>query len=134
MADVTSSVTANGEAASLWTTAAGGLRGFFEWFGEIGEFCGRVARAAVTRPFELGELVRQMDSIGSLSLPLVALSGAATGVVLSLETRDSLTRFGAKSMLPAVIAFSLIKETGPIITGLVMSGRVGAGSERSSDR
>ena len=127
MADVTSSVTANDDAASLWTTAAGGLRGFFEWFGEIGEFCGRVVRAAVTRPFEFGELIRQMDSIGSLSLPLVALAGAATGVVLSLETRDSLTRFGAKSMLPAVIAFSLIKETGPIITGLVMSGRVGAG-------
>jgi phospholipid/cholesterol/gamma-HCH transport system permease protein len=46
---------------------------------------------------------------------------------LSLQTRDSLTRFGAKSLLPAVIVFSLIKETGPIITGLVASGRVGAG-------
>jgi phospholipid/cholesterol/gamma-HCH transport system permease protein len=99
----------------------------FEWFGELALFSARVARAAVTRPFEWRELVRQMDSIGSMSLPLVALAGAATGVVLSLETRDSLTRFGAKSMLPAVIAFSLIKETGPIITGLVMSGRVGAG-------
>jgi phospholipid/cholesterol/gamma-HCH transport system permease protein len=127
MTDVTSAVTANGEAASLWTGAAGALRSVFEWFGEIAEFCGHMARAAITRPFEFGELVRQMDSIGSMSLPLVALAGAATGVVLSLETRDSLTRFGAKSMLPAVIAFSLIKETGPIITGLVMSGRVGAG-------
>src|ERR1700689_4109776 len=58
---------------------------------------------------------------------MAALAGAATGVVLSLQTRDSLTRFGAKSVLPAVIAFSLIKETGPIITGLVLSGRVGAG-------
>lgn len=62
-----------------------------------------------------------------MSLPLVALAGAATGVVLSLQTRDSLTRFGAKSLLPAVIFFSIIKETGPIITGLVVSGRVGAG-------
>ena len=58
---------------------------------------------------------------------LVALAGSAIGVVLSLQTRDSLTRFGAKSLLPAVIFFSLIKETGPIITGLVVSGRVGAG-------
>src|SRR5207249_11596239 len=72
-------------------------------------------------------LVRQCDSIGSKSLPLVALAGGATGVVLSLQIRDSLTRFGAKSLLPAVIVFSIIKETGPIITGLVMSGRVGAG-------
>ena len=68
-----------------------------------------------------------MDEIGSRSFPLVALAGAATGVVLALQTRDSLTRFGAKSLLPAVIVFSLIKETGPVITGLVLSGRVGAG-------
>src|SRR5579862_4503101 len=100
---------------------------FFEWFGELGIFCGRLARAAVTRPFEGGELIRQMDAIGAKSLPLVALAGAATGVVLSLQGRDSLIRFGAKSLLPAAIVFSIIRETGPIITGLVVSGRVGAG-------
>jgi phospholipid/cholesterol/gamma-HCH transport system permease protein len=58
---------------------------------------------------------------------LVALAGAATGAVLSLQTRDSLTRIGAGSLLPSVIVFSLIKETGPLITGLIISGRVGAG-------
>jgi phospholipid/cholesterol/gamma-HCH transport system permease protein len=100
---------------------------FFEWFGDLGMFCGRMARSLFARPFEFREFVRQLDAIGSKSLPLVALAGAATGVVLSLQTRDSLTRFGAKSMLPAVIVFSLIRETGPVITGLVVSGRVGAG-------
>lgn len=60
-------------------------------------------------------------------MPLVALAGAATGVVLALETRDSLMRFGAKSLLPAVIVISIIKESGPIITALVVSGRTGAG-------
>jgi phospholipid/cholesterol/gamma-HCH transport system permease protein len=79
------------------------------------------------RPFEGVEFLRQFDSVGAKSFPLVALAGAATGVVLSMQTRDSLARFGAKSMLPAVIMFSLIKETGPTITGLVVSGRVGAG-------
>ena len=59
--------------------------------------------------------------------PPRSIDGAATGVVLSLETRDSLIRFGAKSILPAVIVFSTIRESGPIITGLVLSGRVGAG-------
>jgi phospholipid/cholesterol/gamma-HCH transport system permease protein len=73
------------------------------------------------------EFLRQLDAIGARSLPLAALAGAATGIVLSLQTRDSLTRFGAKSLLPAVIVFSLVKETGPIITGLVASGRIGAG-------
>ena len=99
----------------------------FEWFGDLGMFCARLVRAALAPPYELGELVRQCDSIGSKSLPLVALAGGATGVVLSLQIRDSLTRFGAKSLLPAVIVFSIIKESGPIITGLVLSGRVGAG-------
>src|SRR6059036_2255514 len=99
----------------------------FEWFGELGIFMMRLLRAALVPPYEFRELLRQCDEIGSKSLPLVALAGAATGVVLSLETRDSLVRFGAKSFLPAVIVFSIIKESGPIITGLIVSGRVGAG-------
>jgi phospholipid/cholesterol/gamma-HCH transport system permease protein len=99
----------------------------FEWFGELALFCARVAHAMVTPPYEWQEFVRQCDEIGSKSLPLVALAGAATGVVLSLQTRDSLTRFGAKSLLPSVIVYSVIKESGPVITGLVVSGRVAAG-------
>jgi phospholipid/cholesterol/gamma-HCH transport system permease protein len=98
-----------------------------EWFGELGTFCARVVRAALVPPYEFGELIRQCDEIGSKSLPLVALAGAATGVVLSLQSHDSLTRFGAKALLPEVIVYSLIKESGPVITGLVVSGRVGAG-------
>src|SRR5205814_5959034 len=80
-----------------------------------------------TPPYEFRELVRQLDEVGSKSVLLVALAGAAIGVVLSLETRDSLIRFGAKSSLPAVVILSIIRESGPIITALVVSGRVGAG-------
>ena len=100
---------------------------FFEWFGDLGIFCGRLARSAFVPPCEARELVRQLDEIGTKSLPLVALAGAATGAVLTLELRDSLTVFGAKSLLPAVIIISIVKESGPIITGLVVSGRVAAG-------
>ncbi len=105
----------------------GPITTFLEWFGDLGMFSWRVARAAVTPPFEFRELFRQLDEIGSMSLPLVAAAGAAIGAVLSLEARYSLTRFGAKSMLPAAIVYSVIHETGPIITGLIVSGRVGAG-------
>src|SRR5258706_4948913 len=91
-----------------------------EWFGELGIFCARVFRAALAPPYELGELLRQCDAIGAKSLPLVALAGAATGVVLSLQTHDAFIRFGAKSLLPAVIALSIVKESGPVITGLVV--------------
>jgi phospholipid/cholesterol/gamma-HCH transport system permease protein len=99
----------------------------FEWFGGLSLFCARLARAAVFPPYEFQELIRQCDEVGSKSLPLIALAGAATGVVMSLQMRDSLVRFGAKSFLPAVIVFSLVKESGPIITGLMVSGRVAAG-------
>jgi len=98
-----------------------------EWFGEIGMFSAQMVRAALSPPYEFRELIRQCDNVGSKSLPLVALAGAATGLVIALQTRDSLIRFGAKSMLPAVIAFSIIKESGPIITALVVSGRAAAG-------
>src|SRR5271168_1982278 len=103
------------------------LQAMVEWVGELGLFFWRVAKAIFSRPFEGAEFLRQLDAMGAKSLPLVALAGAAIGVVISLQTRDSLTRFGAKSLLPAVIVFSLIRETGPVITGLVVSGRVGAG-------
>jgi len=108
--------------------SVGGLvNGFFEWFGSLGVFSWRVLKAAVTPPYEWRELVRQLDEIGSKSFPLVALAGAAVGVVLSMETRSSMTRFGAKSLLPTAIVYAVIQEMGPIITGLVVSGRVGAG-------
>jgi len=103
------------------------INGFFEWFGELGLFSWQVLRAALTPPFEFRELARQLDEIGSKSFPLVALAGAAIGAILSLETRDSLVRFGAKSLLPAAVVFSIVHEIGPIVTGLVVCGRAGAG-------
>lgn len=100
---------------------------FLAWFGEMGIFCGHLAKALITPPFEWGELVRQCDEVGSKSLPLVALAGAATGVVMSLQTRSGLIRFGGKSLIPLILILSIIKESGPTITGLIVSGRVGAG-------
>ncbi len=103
------------------------LSPLLEWFGQLGLFCAELFRATVTPPYEGRELLRQMDEIGTKSLPLVVLSGAAIGAVLSLHTRDTLVLFGAKSQLPSLIILSVIRESGPIITALVVSGRVGAG-------
>ena len=98
-----------------------------EWFGELGSFMWGVLRAAVTPPFQVAEFIRQLDEIGAKSMPLVALAGSAIGVVLALEAHSSLVRFGAKALLPATVVFSIVTEMGPIITGLIVSGRVGAG-------
>lgn len=98
-----------------------------EWFGELAHFCVRVVKAMFSRPIEWSEFIHQLDAAGAKSLPLVALAGSATGVVLSLQSRATLVRFGAKSILPTMLVFSIIKEMGPIITSLVASGRIGAG-------
>src|SRR5882724_854854 len=117
----------NIDSAGLLSTTTDVVVKFFEWFGNLAMFCGRLVRSAVTPPYELREFVHQFDELGSKSLPLVALAGAATGIVITLSTRDSLIRFGAKSLLPEVIVFSILKESGPIITALVVSGRAAAG-------
>lgn len=113
--------------ASISMENRGLITSFLEWFGNLTIFAWRVIRAAVTPPYEWRELVRQLDDVGSKSVPLVALAGSAIGVVLSMEASSSLTRFGAKSLLPSAIVYSVVQEMGPIITGLVVSGRVGAG-------
>ena len=98
-----------------------------EWFGELGGFVWTTVKAAVTPPYHWNEFARQLDEIGSKSIPLVVLAGSAIGVVLALETRYSLVRFGAKALLPTTIVFAVVTEMSPIITGLVVAGRVGAG-------
>jgi phospholipid/cholesterol/gamma-HCH transport system permease protein len=100
---------------------------FFEWIGDLGIFCGRVVGTTFVPPHEWRELLRQFQAVGPKSLMLVSLAGAATGAVLSLQTGNSLSRMGAGALLPSVIVFSLITEMGPVITGLIVSGRVGAG-------
>src|SRR5580698_8202255 len=107
--------------------STGFLVRFFEWFGDLGLFCSNLLRAVFLPPYEFREFAHQLDELGAKSLPLVAMAGAATGVVLSLETHDSLVSFGAKSLLPELLVLSVVKESGPIITGLIVSGRVAAG-------
>ena len=98
-----------------------------EWFGGLSLFAGQVVLGCFRRPFEFTEILKQIFEIGWRSAPLIVLSGLAVGAVLSMHTRATLERFGAESMIPAALAFALVKETGPLITGLLVSGRVGAG-------
>jgi phospholipid/cholesterol/gamma-HCH transport system permease protein len=98
-----------------------------EWFGGLSLFVGQIVSRIFQRPFELNEVFRQIFEIGWRSVPLIALAGLAVGSVLSMHTRATLERFGAESMIPAALAFALVKETGPLVTGLLISGRVGAG-------
>src|SRR3712207_821046 len=109
------------------TRIRGGLLRLFANVGEVSLFAMRAAREAFTPPFEVRETVRQVYEVGFRSAPLIAVSGLAVGVVLSMHTRASLERFGAEAMIPAGLAMALVRETGPLTAGLLMSGRGGAG-------
>src|SRR5918996_1904290 len=103
------------------------ILGALAWVGDVSLFGLRALREAFRPPFEVGEIIRHIYEFGWRSAPLIATSGFAVGVVLSMHTRASLERFGAEAMIPAGLALALIKETGPLTCGLLMSGRVGAG-------
>jgi phospholipid/cholesterol/gamma-HCH transport system permease protein len=97
------------------------------WVGEVSLFGLRALGHAFLPPYEFKEIVRHVFEIGYRSAPLIATSGLAIGVVLSMHTRASLERFGAEAMIPAGLAIALIRETGPLVTALLVAGRVGAG-------
>jgi phospholipid/cholesterol/gamma-HCH transport system permease protein len=97
------------------------------WVGNVSLFGARALYEAVLPPYEFKETWRHVFEIGWRSLPLIALSGFAIGIVLSMHTRASLERFGAEAMIPAGLAIALVRETGPLTAGLLMAGRVGAG-------
>ena len=86
-----------------------------------------VARALVTPPIYYRDIIEQFDSIGIGSLTVVLLAGLFTGMVLALNSGFTLDQFGARSMVGRLVSASMVKELGPVLTGLMVSGRVGSG-------
>jgi phospholipid/cholesterol/gamma-HCH transport system permease protein len=88
---------------------------------------GRVARGLVSRPFYYRDVVEQFDAIGIGSITVVLLTGAFTGMVLALQTGTTLDQFGARSLVGRLVSASMVKELGPVLTALMVTGRVGSG-------
>lgn len=88
---------------------------------------GRAVANLFSRPIYWADIFTQMDSIGVGSLPIVVLTGFFTGCVLALQSATSLTAFGAVSMTGNLVALSMVKELGPVLTGLMVSGRNASG-------
>ena len=103
------------------------LRRFFLFVGQVASFGLRALRDVLRPPLEWKFLLRQFQEIGVESLPLVLASGLALGVVMTLHTRSVLVQFGAEAELPAFQAQAFFNELGPLVTALLMAGRVGAG-------
>jgi phospholipid/cholesterol/gamma-HCH transport system permease protein len=84
-------------------------------------------RGAVSRPFYFHDVVEQFEQIGTGSLTVVLLTGFFTGAVLALQTGITLDQFGARPFVGRLVSASMIKELGPVLTGLMLAGRVGSG-------
>ncbi len=89
--------------------------------------CGRTLVTLVTPPFYLQDVLQQMDSIGAGSLPIILLSGFFIGAVMVLQTGAQFTRFGQTSLTGDVVAIALVRELGPSLTGLLVTGRCATG-------
>lgn len=109
---------------------------FLDETGMIARFTGRFFRESTRKNQEFEEFIRQCYWVGYKTLPLVAITGFIMGLVLTIQSRPTLVEFGAESMLPSMVAVSLIREIAPVITGLICAGKIasGMGAELGSMR
>jgi phospholipid/cholesterol/gamma-HCH transport system permease protein len=101
--------------------------GFLTEIANIFLFISRTVKETFSRDFEFKEFLNQCFQIGNKSLPLVTITGVIMGVVLTIQSRPVLVDFGAVSLLPGMVAISIIREMGPVIIGLICAGKIGSG-------
>jgi len=94
--------------------------------GRMGLFFARTALLTVTPPFKFSQLLKQIQFIGSQSVLVIFLTGAFAGMVLGLQGYYTLDRFGSAALLGPMVALSLIKELGPVLCALMVTGRAGS--------
>ncbi len=100
---------------------------FFSEIGEFFLFLFHTFKATFSRSFEFKEFLKQCYQIGNRTLPLISVTGVVIGLVLTIQSRPVLAEFGAVSALPGMVAVSIIREMGPVVTALICAGRIGSG-------
>lgn len=103
------------------------LKETFNDVGNVALFALRFFKEVIKPPYEIKEFIKQCYIIGYKSLPLVTITGFIMGLVLTLQSRPTLAKFGAESWLPSMVALSLIREIAPVITALICAGKVSSG-------
>ena len=109
---------------------AGRIRIFGRFLAAIGSvtlFGALSPRAVFSPPWRIGLTLRQMVLDGVRSLPIVSITALFTGMVLAFQTAYQINRFGAEIYVGGIVAMSMFRELGPVLTALVVAGRVGAG-------
>lgn len=87
----------------------------------------RAVGNAFRRPIYIADMVQQADLIGVGSLPIVILIGFFTGAVLAIQTANTLERFGSVTLIGQLVSLSMVRELGPVLTGLMVGGRNASG-------
>ena len=102
-------------------------QGILEYLGGVTQLVGDAIAAIFSRPFYRYDVLRQMDELGVKSVSITGLTAFVTGGVLALQTAYSLAAFGGKLFIGRVVSLSLVRELGPVLTALMVGGRVGSG-------
>jgi phospholipid/cholesterol/gamma-HCH transport system permease protein len=99
---------------------------FTQEAGKVLILLGRTLRQIIVPPFEWSNTLKQSIEVGVNSVPVVIITALFTGMVLALQTYTGFKRFGAEAVVGSVVALSMTREMGPVLTGLIVAGRAGA--------
>ena len=112
------------------------LTQFFTTIAGLSAFSLRFFKDVFLPPYEFGEVKKHMDELGIKTMPIVTVTGFIIGLVIAMQSQPVMKRFGAESFLPGMVALSVVRELGPVITALIFAGRVssGIGAELGSMR
>ena len=98
-----------------------------ELLGGLSQLTFQTFYCAFTPPYNLRALIQQVDHLGVKSISIAGVAAVFTGLVLSLQTAYGLGRFGAKAYVGIIVSLSMVRELGPVLTALLVGGRVGSG-------
>ncbi len=100
--------------------------GILEGLGRVVLLFSSIIKGMFTPPWEIKNTIKQMLEIGVNSLPVVLITAVFTGMVLALQSYTGFKRFGAEGFVGSVVALSMTRELGPVLTALIVTGRAGA--------
>ena len=100
---------------------------FFNAVSKLSLFTFRFFKETLKPPYEFNELAKQSYQVGNKSFSLIAITAFIMGLVLTIQSRPVMAEFGATSWLPSMVAVSIVREIGPVITAVIFAGKVGSG-------
>ncbi len=119
--------THTGTSTTIYQIISNQMYDYLVGIGKAFNFTVRLFGQIAKRPFEFKEFMRQCYFIGNKTFMLVLTTGFIMGVVLTIQARPTMQEFGAESWIPGMVAVSIIREIGPVITAILCAGKIGSG-------